>query len=131
MTDIYEKIKNGDYETKLAYPKRPTRDCHVCSNSIVLTYKNETGVVDFCSKCGAAVKNEYAAKQEEFKVKQLAYNSDKLRLNVMFKTDALQHCGIDNYKKADKAWDMACNYVNDNKLEFIEFLEELAKLMVD
>jgi len=39
-------------------------------------------------------------------------------------------CGIGNHKKADKAWDMACNYTNDNNLEFMGFLEELAELMV-
>jgi predicted amidophosphoribosyltransferase len=129
--DIYEKIKNGDYETKSPYPKRSPKQCHVCNNNITdIENVMKNSVVDFCSKCGAAVKDEYEKKQEEFKVKQLAYNKEILRLDTMLKTDALTYCGIGNHKMADIAWKIATDE-RDNSQEIVEFLEELTELMVD
>jgi len=125
--NIYEKIKNGDYETKLPYPKRPNMNCFKCGNNCSTSHGN---IKKFCADCGTPVQEEYESRLKTYQKILSEYKDDTRRLHNLFKTDALSYCEISNHKKADVAFRIAMTE-RDNNQNIVEFLEELTELMVD
>ena len=94
---IENKIKNGYYNNKLEYPKRPARICDHCNNILP---RHDMG--DFCKHCGKPIKDAYHKKME-------LYNTEDVEVIKLFKQELIADFGVDGNDKAnllfDKAWD--------------------------
>jgi len=97
MIDIYQNIKNDEYENKLQYPKNISRKCE-CGN---LLSKNDK----YCSKCG--LKSDYDNKLKLYQVEKLKYNNEDDIIYNQFKKDLIEYFEWGNYKSKLKLFDIA------------------------
>lgn len=61
-----------------------------------------------------------------------AYNNDSVRLELQFKADALEECGLKGHPKAEKAYSFAwsCGHAAGYS-EVMSYLYEIAEVLAD
>lgn len=92
MTDVHTKIKNGDYENKLPYPRKP-------NGGIVLNAKDTAAFLKAFKAYDAALVDYHAARE--------AYIVENGQIYAQFKADVLAELGLTDHPKAEKLFGMA------------------------
>jgi len=115
--NIYEKIKNGDYESKLHYPSYEEE-----KEAIKKVEETFVGTM-------TQIKDEIDRVQAGIDEKRTAYKNDNYHLeHCVFKKDLMRECGVENNPKAERAWEMAWDRSSGLESTAQEF-EELVELI--
>lgn len=115
--DIRAKIEDGDYKTKLPWPKRPHR------KTIEESYDSR--------REGAAAADKAEA---EYREARDAYNADERRLDGEFYRDAIVYSGLDMVPSeiADRTYAKAWSDGHSAGLsEVVTHLDDIADLVID
>jgi hypothetical protein len=95
MTDVHTKIKNGDYENKLPYPRKPSKP----NGGTVLNAKDAAAFLKAFKAYDAALVDYHAARE--------AYSVENGQIYAQFKADVLAELGLTDHPKAEKLFSMA------------------------
>ena len=93
--DVYDKIRNGDYEVSLPYPRKPKKP---------LLSRTATSVE---AREYAEQLEQWEKDVETWKHERDAYYKENSRLREKLKNDCLEEVGLLGHEKADKAWSYA------------------------
>lgn len=99
---VCDKIRCGDYETKLLYPERPREAARI----VTPTAKHGNAKLAAAFK---AIEEDYEKKKALFKSELETYRKDVSRLEEEFVKDLAEEAGVAENPKANllfsKAWD--------------------------
>jgi len=88
-----ENIKSGKYENKMEYPKKPSENDF---------RSNEDGVEKFH-------RIDYEVALSNFREAIRAYRQENVRLDNLFKADALEELGLTDHPKANRFFELCWN----------------------
>ena len=131
---IEEKIQDGYYETRIQHPEYPKKVCKQCNTPFISVKKSpgpKREIPNFCSNCGHPIKDEYENDLKVYNVIMQNMHQESKRLLNLFKTDALEYCGLSNYPKAQQVWNYAWEESHSSGLiNVLATLEELSELVI-
>jgi len=118
MTDVRTKIKNGDYENKLPYPRKPSKP----NGGTVLNAKDAAAFLEAFKAYDAALVDYHADRD--------AYNRESGEIYDTFKADVLAELGLTDHPKADKLFGMAWDHGHSSGYsDVLSWAEEFAELV--
>jgi hypothetical protein len=125
--DIYTNINNGRYD----YPKYPPTslkaDATTCDCGV--WYSNQS-IPNYCSNCGKPIKDLFNKRLEEFKQMRAEYRKQCYEVDAQFKKDLLEHYGITDHPRADRAFEIAWEYGHSDGYESVALvMDDLVELM--
>ena len=112
------------YENKFKMPGPVATVCDNCGAK----YSKAGKVVNFCSHCGTNVKEQYETKCKIRREAVEKYNKEQVRLDELFKNDALEYTGLSDHPKKDIIFGKA--YMDGHSGGYHEVLGELDDLAV-
>ena len=118
------------YKTKLTYPKKPDKICPGCGTDLYQSYKKLGAELNFCTKCGFAVKEHFVRLKDQYDRLRDEYNDNLRELDSEFKRDALTEVGLMDHPKMDQIYEYAYDKGNGYSEIFSE-LETLSHLFKD
>ena len=116
--NVREKVQNGDYDTKLPYPKSATKPRLPAGHSA-----EEAAAY-------AAELKEWENYRGVYAEQKSAWHQDEARLTAQFKLDLLAELGIAEHPKADLLYEMAWERGHSGGLiEVLQVAEDLSDLL--
>lgn len=118
---MIDRIRAGEFKTKLPYPERP----------VLLGHRRP--VADFSPdelREMADLKEAYLFSLTVWESEKEAYRQDEQRLMALFKVEALAEAGLTDHPRAEVVWDKAWNRGHSEGLESVMYeLNELAEVL--
>ncbi len=124
--DVLEKIKNGEYQSKLDLPIKnaKTFPCPSCQIRII----GHSGAA-FCSMCGTKVEGIWEDMCGSYQTRMNDFRADGHRLMELFQKDAMEEVGLANHPNAKKIYQYAYEKGHSSGLqEIYRELDDISEL---